>query len=112
MAYPNFSGDAELLKIITKDDHLKELQYKTERHDHEHILKPLKIDNEYYKTKHKSLNKKKKLLITTEILVVSGSAISTSTMSLLNPSIGVVMTSSTAVSTSSTSSLAVLITKD
>ena len=47
MAYPNINGDAELLKIETKDDQLKELQYKSEKHDHENIIKSLKIDNEH-----------------------------------------------------------------
>ena len=104
--YPNLkSDDVELLKIKTKDDQLKELQFKTEKHDHENILKSLKSDNESYKKKYKSLNKKKILLIITEILVGSGSAISTSTMSLINPSIGIVLTSSTALLTS----LAILI---
>ena len=56
MAYPNKNGDAELLKIKTKDDHLKEIQYKTEKHDHENILKSFKIDNEYYKKKYNSFN--------------------------------------------------------
>ena len=51
MAYPNINGDAEFLKLKTKDDQLKELQYKTERHDHENILKSLKSDNESYKKK-------------------------------------------------------------
>ena len=50
--YPNLkTDDVELLKIKTKDDQLKELQYKTEKHDHENILKSLKIDNEHYKKK-------------------------------------------------------------
>ena len=58
--YPNLkTDDVELLKIKTKDDQLKELQYKTEKHDHENILKSLKIDNEYYKKKYKSLKKRK-----------------------------------------------------
>ena len=48
------------------------------------------------------------MLIITEILIRSGSAISTSTMSLINPSIGIVLTSSTALLTS----LAILITND
>ena len=38
---------------------LKIQKYQTERHDHENILKYFKIDNEYYKKKYKSLNKKK-----------------------------------------------------
>ena len=58
--------------------------------------------------KYKSLNKKKVLLIFTEILVGSGSAISTSTKSLINPSIVIVLTFSTALLTS----LAILITNE
>ena len=54
------------------------------------------------------MNKKKILLIITEILVGYGSAIGTSTMSLINPSIGKVLTSSTALLTS----LAILITDE
>ena len=50
--YPNLkSDDVELLKIKTKDDQLKELQYKTEKHVFENILKSLKSDNESYKKK-------------------------------------------------------------
>ena len=41
------TDDVELLNIKTKDDQLNELQYKTEKHDHENFLKSLKIDNEY-----------------------------------------------------------------
>ena len=106
--YPDLKSEPELLKIKTKDDQLKELQYKTEKHDFENILKSLKNDNESYKKKYKSLNKKKILLIITEILVGSRSAIGTSTMSLINPSIGIVMTSSTALLTS----LAIVITNE
>ena len=84
--YPNLkTDDVEILKIKTKDDQLKELQYKTEKHDHENFLKSLKVDNEYYKKKYKSLNKKKILLIITENLIGSGSAIGSSAMSLINP---------------------------
>ena len=106
--YLDLKNDVELLKIKTKDDQLKELQYKTEKHDFEIILKSLKSDNESYKRKYKSLNKKKVLLIISEILVGSGSAIGTSTMSLINHSIGIVLTSSTALLTS----LAILITNE
>ena len=106
--YPNLNNEPELLKIKTKDDQLKELQYGTEKHDHEIILKSLKADNGKYKKIYKSSNKKKVLLIITEILVGSGSAIGTSTMSLINPSIGIVLTSSTALLTS----LAILITNE
>ena len=107
--YPNFkTDDVELLKIKTKYDQLKELQYKTEKHDHENKLKSLKFDNEYYRKKNKSLNKRKILLIITEILIGFRSAISTSTMSLINSSIGIVLTSSTALLTF----LAILITNE
>ena len=54
------------------------------------------------------MNKKKILLIITEILLGSGSAIGTSTMSLIDPSIGVVLTSSSALLTS----IAILITNE
>ena len=104
--YPDLKNEPELLKIKTRDDEIKNLNYQTEKHDYENILKSLEVDNEYYKKKYKSLNKKKVLLIITEILIGSGSAISTSTMSLINPSIGIVLTSSTALLTS----LAILIT--
>ena len=106
--YPDLKNEPELLKIKTRDDEIKNLKYQTEKHDHENILKSLKNDNEYYKKKYKSLNKKKILLIITEILVGSGSAIGTSTMSLVNPSIGVVLTSSSALLTS----IAILITNE
>ena len=103
--YPDLKNEPELLRIKTRDDEIKNLKYQTEKHDYENILKSLKRDNEYYKKKYKSLNKKKVLLIITEFLIGSGSAISTSTMSLINPSIGIVLTSSTALLTS----LAILI---
>ena len=45
--YPDLKNEPELLKIKTKDDQLKEVQYRQERYDHENILKPLKVDNEY-----------------------------------------------------------------
>ena len=89
IGYPNLkTDDVELLKIKTKDDQLNELQYKTEKPDFENILKSLKSDNESYRKKYKSLNKKKILLIITELLVGTGSARGTSTTYLINPSIG------------------------
>ena len=108
MAYPSLNNDPELLKIKTKDDQLKELQYSTEKHDHENILKSLKADNENYKKIYKSLNKKKILLIITEILVGTSSAVGSSTMVLINPSVGIVISSSTALLTS----IAILITNE
>ena len=59
--YPNINNEPELLKIKTRDDEIKDLKYQTEKHDQENILKTLKIDNENYKKKYKSLNKKKVL---------------------------------------------------
>ena len=106
--YPNLNNEPELLKIKTRDDEIEALKYQTEKHDHENILKSLKTDNEKYKKIYKSLNKTKILLIITETVVGSGSAIGTSTMSLINPSIGIVLTSSTALVTS----LAILITNE
>ena len=71
----------DLLKVTTKDDEIKELKYKTEKHGHENILKSLKIDSDYYKKKYKSLNKKKIYITILEILtgiagVSTGSALS------------------------------------
>ena len=106
--YPDLKNEPKLLEIKTQADEIKNLKYQTEKHDHENILKSLKSDNESYKKKYKSLNKKKVLLIVTEVLIGSGSAISTSTLSLINPSIGIVLTSSTALLTS----LAILITNE
>ena len=106
--YPDLKNDVELLKIKTKDDQLKELQYKTEKHDHENILKSLENDSESIKKKYKSLNKKKIFLIITEILVGSGLAITSSTFSLINPSIGIPIASCSALLTS----IAILITNE
>ena len=68
----------------------------------------MKVDDDYYKTKNKNLNKKKVLSVITEIILESGSALSTSTMSLINPSIGEVLTSFSALLTS----IAILITNE
>ena len=106
--YPGLKNEPELLKIKTRDDEIKISKYQTEKHDHENILKSLKADNESIKKKYKSLNKKKILLIITELLIGSGSAIGTSTMGLINPSVGIVISSSTAFLTS----IAILITNE
>ena len=86
----------------------KQLKFETEQNDHEKVLKSLEIDNELYRKKYKNLNKENVLLIITENLNGSGSAIGTSTKSLPNPRTGVVLTSSTAVLTS----MAILITNE
>ena len=106
--YPDLKNEPELLKIKTKDDQLKEVQYRQEKYDHENILKSLKVDNDYYRKKYKSLNKKKILLIITEILVGAGSAVDSSSMALINPGTGIVISSSTALLTS----IAILITNE
>ena len=64
-----------------------------------YILKSLKVDNEYYKRKYKNLNKKKVLLIITERVVGAGSAVGSSTMGLINPGAGIIVSSSTALLT-------------
>ena len=56
MVSPKINKNTELLKYKTKDDQLRELQYKTEKRDLENVLKSLNIDNDYYRRKHKSLN--------------------------------------------------------
>ena len=64
--YPNINNEAELLKIKTRDDEIKNLKYQAEKHDHENILKSLRVDNEYYKKKYKNLNEKKVFMIVSE----------------------------------------------
>ena len=66
------------------------------------------MDNEYYEKQHRILNKKKVLLYFTETFLGLGSAITTSTMSLLKTSFGIVLIFSTAPSTS----FAILITNE
>ena len=106
--YPDLKNEPELLKIKTRDDEIKNLKYQTEKHDFENILKSLENDNEYYKKKYKNLNKKKILLIITEILIGSRSAISSSAMSIISPGPAIVISSSTALLTS----IAILITNE
>ena len=47
--YPNINNEPELLKIITRNDEIKNLNYQTEKHHHENILRSLKVDNENHK---------------------------------------------------------------
>ena len=72
------------------------------------MLKSLKIDIEFFEKKYKNLNKKKVLLIITEILVGSASTVGTSTMGMINPGAGIIISSSTALLTS----IAILITNE
>ena len=106
--YPNLNNEPEILKIKTRDNEIKNLKNQFEKHDHENILKSLKIDNKYYKKKYNSLNKKKILLIITEILVGCSSAIGISAMSLISAGAGIIISSRTALLTS----IAILITNE
>ena len=106
--YPILNFEPELLKIKTRYDEIKKLKYQIEKHDHENILRSLKIDNEYYKEKLKSLNEKRVILIITEILIGSPSTFSSSTRGLINPGVGIIISSSTALLTS----IAILITNE
>ena len=106
--YPNMNNNPELLKMRTKNDEIKDLKYKTEKHDHEKGLKCPKIGSEYYKKKYKSLNKKKVLIIITEYFVGCASTISRSTMDLINPGAGFIFSNSTALLTS----IAILLTNE
>ena len=108
ISYPDLKNEPEFLTTKTREDEIKNLKYETEKHDHENKLKSLKCNNEYYKKKYKSLNKKKILLIITEILVGAGSAVGTSSIALINPGVGIVISSSTALLTS----IAILITNE
>ena len=52
MSYPNLKNeDPSWIKITNKDDETQELNYITEKLDHENILKSVKIDNDFYKKK-------------------------------------------------------------
>ena len=57
--HPSLNIDSELLKIKTKKDETRKWKDKTEKHDYEIILKSLKIGNDYYKSKYKTLDFKK-----------------------------------------------------
>ena len=92
--YLNLNNEPELLKIKTRDDEIKNLKYQTEKHDHEDLLKSLKIDIEYYKKNYKSLNKKKVIMNITENLIGSASTISSSTIGLINRGAGTTFSSS------------------
>ena len=98
--YPNLKNDPELLKIKSRVDEITNLIYQTLKHDHENMLKTLEIDNKYQKKNNQNLNKKKILLIITEILVGSASTISSSTMGLANPVAGIIISTSTTLLTS------------
>ena len=60
--HPDIINEPEIIKMKTEDDEIKNLKYQAEKHDHENIIKSLKIDNEYYKKKYKNLNKKESII--------------------------------------------------
>ena len=58
--------DPTLFKRTTTDDESKELKHKTERNDHENILKSLNFDKGFFEKKSKALIKKKISFLITE----------------------------------------------
>ena len=98
--YPNLNNDPQVSRIKTKDDKIRDIKYKIERHDHKKVLKSLYIVEDYFRNKYKILNKKKILLIVTEILIGGSSTKPSSTLSIFIPSFGIVISSSTPLLTS------------
>ena len=80
-------------KKTTRDDEVKELRFKTGKHDNEILLKSLKIDNGCNGNYFRSLNKEKIFLKNSETLIASSSGITKSALSILNPSVAIVLTS-------------------
>ena len=76
------------------------MKYKTEKHDQESFIKLPKNDNEYHRKKNKSLNKNKVLLFMTEFSIGDAFTKTNSTLSIVNPSVGVIISSSTLLLTS------------
>ena len=102
------NDDPKLLNITTKDDEIEDLKNKMEKRDQETNFKTFNIDKDWYSNKEKSLKNRKELLIISETSIGSGTAITSSTLSFLHPSVGFIATSSTALITST----AILITND
>ena len=91
MSYPKINNDPELLKVKTRDDEMKDMKYKTEKYDHENIIKSLKIDKDHSNQNY-SKRKKKKIFITTlkRLTSASGLAVGRSlTVTGVGASIGV-----------------------
>ena len=68
-----------MIKLKIKRLKIK-LKYKAERHDYENILKSLEIDNDYYRKKYKSVNKKKIYISILEILAGASGVVVGSTL--------------------------------
>ena len=99
MAYPILINEPKIFRIKTRADEIKKLKYETKEHYHENIVNSLEIDNDFYNKKYRSLNEKKVLSIITEVLLGSGSVLTTWTFSIINPSFGIVITFFTALLT-------------
>ena len=66
MSYPGSKiEDFSLLEITTTDDGTEEFSYKTEKDDHENILKSFNYDNEFFKKKCVWFDEQKIILIGT-----------------------------------------------
>ena len=88
------------METRTKDEEIIKLKPKTEKHDHEKTSKCLKIDIEYCKKEDKNLDEKIPKFFIRDFLLGSATTITTSKLSLLNPSVGIIISSSTAILTS------------
>ena len=75
---------------------MKELLYKTEKHDYWSISKSTKIDSDFYGDKFKSLNTIKTIFLKFELLITLSSTVTSSTLSIDKPSIGIPIASSSA----------------
>ena len=99
--------DPEVSGIKTQEDEVKDLKSRTEKHNHESILKsPEKLN--FFKTLYKRLFKKKVLLNITETLIGCASTLNSRKLAIMNLSAGFIITSTTALLTS----FAILITND
>ena len=106
--YPNLNNEPQLLKIKTRHDEIKNLNYQTEKHDHENILKSLKIDNEYCKKKYKSLKKRKNWQLSLKYWLDRHQLLVHQQWVFFNPAAGIIISRSTALLTS----IAILITNE
>ena len=56
MAFPNLKRDRELFKITTKDDEMRELEWKTEKQHYGKVLNSPNTDNDDYETLYQTFN--------------------------------------------------------
>ena len=96
MAYPSLISEDPTFLKTNRNDEIEDLEQKSEKHVCENILNLLKIDNDYFRKKYENLKKRRIELFISETLYGSGSGRSSSTFSLLNPSVGIFATSATA----------------